>query len=150
MRSIESKIEINAPIQQVWKEIIDIQNWDWNKWTKLKCNQPVQTGVEGKMFISYDGDQNYKELDFQFHQINAQNYYISWVVEMLGSSMFNSHNSIQLIPLSESRTLLIHNENCQGLLVTLNLGLDYEKLDRNYKLMNEALKLKLETNKIIF
>jgi hypothetical protein len=35
---------ISASIDQVWKALIDIDDWQWNKWTRLEASQ-AKTGV---------------------------------------------------------------------------------------------------------
>ena len=46
--NISHETIINVPVEEVWKELIAIDDWEWNKWTKLKADNPPREGVRGK------------------------------------------------------------------------------------------------------
>ena len=52
----------------------------------------------------------------------------------------------EVVKIGEGATKLIHKEEFGGLLPVLGLGLPFKTLDRNYLLMNEALKHCVENN----
>mmetsp|Transcript_35385 Transcript_35385/g.60111 ORF Transcript_35385/g.60111 Transcript_35385/m.60111 type:complete len:149 (-) Transcript_35385:281-727(-) len=138
--NISHQTIINAPVNDVWKELIAIDSWNWNRWTKLKAETPAE-GVKGKLLASYEGNEQWKEFDFQFGRVSEAEYLLSW----LGSvgpkgCLFSGHHAMQLEIINESQTRLIHREEFGGLLPNLGLGLPYKTLNRNYLLMNESLK----------
>ena len=47
---IEHVTEINAPIERVWDALIAIDNWNWNKWTKLEAKSATtgESGVDSR------------------------------------------------------------------------------------------------------
>ena len=59
--------------------------------------------------------------------------------------MFNGNHWMQLKKVSETETELDHSEDFTGLLPALNLGMPFKKVERNYGLINKALKEKVES-----
>jgi len=134
---------INAPIDKVWKELIAIDDWSWNRWTKLKTSTPPKEGVVGKLLASYEGNDEWNEFDFTFGKVSESEYLLSWMGSVgPGGCLFSGHHTMELEEVGKGgkKTKLIHREEFRGILVQLGLGLPYETLDRNYLLMNEALK----------
>eukprot|EP00957_Ditylum_brightwellii_P183034 13941562-Ditylum_brightwellii.AAC.1 len=76
-QSIEHVTDINAPIDFVWKLLIDTDDWEWNKWTRLKADG-VSEGIEGKLMASYEGDNRWKTFDFKFAEVNSKSHVLSW------------------------------------------------------------------------
>eukprot|EP00571_Detonula_confervacea_P013082 CAMPEP_0172309982 /NCGR_PEP_ID=MMETSP1058-20130122/11040_1 /TAXON_ID=83371 /ORGANISM="Detonula confervacea, Strain CCMP 353" /LENGTH=152 /DNA_ID=CAMNT_0013022713 /DNA_START=100 /DNA_END=558 /DNA_ORIENTATION=+ len=138
--NISHETIIQAPVDRVWKELISIDDWSWNRWTKLKAEKPVE-GVKGKLLASYEGNEQWKEFDFQFGPISESEHILTWVGSVGPKGcLFSGYHSMQLEPVNESETRLIHREDFGGILPKLGFGLPYKTLDRNYLLMNESLK----------
>ncbi|KAL7527274.1 hypothetical protein ACHAXR_001873 [Thalassiosira sp. AJA248-18] len=138
---IAHETTINAPVEKVWKELIAIDDWNWNRWTKLKAAANPTEGGKGKLLASYEGDDEWKEFDFQFGKVSESEHLLTW----LGSvgprgCLFSGYHTMQLEAMDGGVTKLIHREEFGGLLPRLGLGLPYKTLDRNYLLMNESLK----------
>lgn len=138
---------INAPVDKVWKELISIDDWKWNRWTRLKASTPAAEGVEGKLLASFEGDGKWKEYDFTFGRISESEHLLTW---MGGAGprdcLFSGYHTMQLAATDDDKTKLIHREKFSGVLPFLGLGLPFKTLDRNYLLMNEALKEHVEGN----
>merc|ERR1719411_2303046 len=78
-RDIKHITEINAPVDTVWEILIDINDWDWNKWTRLETSGKEPTeGVKGKLKASYEGNDEWKIFDFTFGEVNAKTYVLTW------------------------------------------------------------------------
>eukprot|EP00573_Skeletonema_grethae_P002240 CAMPEP_0201690302 /NCGR_PEP_ID=MMETSP0578-20130828/3768_1 /ASSEMBLY_ACC=CAM_ASM_000663 /TAXON_ID=267565 /ORGANISM="Skeletonema grethea, Strain CCMP 1804" /LENGTH=150 /DNA_ID=CAMNT_0048175247 /DNA_START=116 /DNA_END=568 /DNA_ORIENTATION=- len=132
---------INKPVEEVWKELIAIDDWEWNKWTKLKADSPAAEGVKGKLLASYNGDEEWEKFDFRFGRVDESEHLLTWIGGVGPKDiLFSGYHTMQLVKISEERTTLIHEEKFGGLLPALGLGLPYKTLDRNYLLMNKALK----------
>mmetsp|Transcript_7714 Transcript_7714/g.16724 ORF Transcript_7714/g.16724 Transcript_7714/m.16724 type:complete len:161 (-) Transcript_7714:178-660(-) len=156
--NISHETIINAPVTKVWKELIAIDDWSWNRWTKLKSSTPPKEGIQGKLLASYDGNDVWKEFDFTFGKVSESDYLLTWKGSVgLGGCLFSGYHTMRLEEVvgeegvesetSNTTTRLIHREEFGGLLAKLGLGLPYKTLDRNYLLMNEALKECVEGKK---
>ena len=144
--NIYHETEIQAPIQDVWDQLIDIGNWEWNKWTKLEAEE-ASAGTCGTLQASYNGDDNWESFDFTFGEVNSETYVLNWFGKIGFGTIFSGDHTMRLEEGPDANTTtLIHSENFGGLLPALGLGLPYSLLDRNYLLMNEALKEYVEGN----
>jgi hypothetical protein len=90
-------------------------------------------------------DQDWETFDFFFGEVSQENHSLTWKgTVMAGGVLFSGHHTMELEKLDDQTTRLIHKERFGGLLPMLNLGLPYKTLDRNYLLMNKALKAHVE------
>ena len=138
--NIRHETQINASKKDVWAALVDINDWEWNKWTKLEAKE-VAEGISGKLHASYEGDDNWKTFDFTFGKVSQDS--LNWYGKIGPNGIIFSGNHVMQIETSSQDpniTTLIHYENFGGLLPALGLGLPYKLLKRNYLLMNEALK----------
>lgn len=136
-RNIEHITDIHAPIEKVWEALIDIGNWKWNRWTRLHADR-AEEGVKGKLLASFEGNDEWESFSFTFGTVEENS--MTWTGSVGPSGcLFNGHHTMKLEEI-EGDTRLIHTEKFSGILPRLGLGLPYDKLDRNYLLMNEALK----------
>ena len=136
------------PVEEVWKELIAIDDWEWNKWTKLKADNPPSEGVRGKLWASFKGNEEWKEFNFRFGRVNESEHLLTWMGGVGPKDiLFSGYHTMKLVKICEGKkTKLIHKEDFGGLLPALGLGLPFKTLDRNYLLMNEALKHCVENN----
>lgn len=138
--NISHETIINAPIEKVWKELIAIDDWEWNRWTKLKADSLTE-GVEGKLMASYEGNDEWNEFDFRFGKVSESEHLLTWMGSVGPKGcLFSGHHTMRLETMNKNETRLIHKEEFGGLLAKLGLGLPFKTLDRNYLLMNESLK----------
>lgn len=160
---IEHITEIDAPIETVWKALIDVNDgWPkWNKWTLLEAGTPT-TGLKGTLKACYEGnDEDWQTFQFEFAEVNHDNHIMAWkgsvgpfdgclfrgyhVMRLQEELMMvNNNNNDDDDGKKRRTTRLIHTETFGGLLPFLHMGLPYDKLDRNYRLMNESLKAFVE------
>jgi len=147
-QSIEHVTTIQAPIDAVWRDLFDVNDWSWNKWTKLEAGVPT-TGLKGTLRACYEGNnQDWQTFSFEFAEVDSDHHILAWKgsVGPFGGCLFRGYHSMKLESLEgePDKTKLTHREDFGGLLPGLGLGLPYAKLDRNYRLMNEALKEHVE------
>lgn len=147
---IEHITTIDANIETVWNVLIDIEDWEWNKWTRLEVvdgNTPPEEGDQGKLKASYEGNDEWKTFDFTFGKVSSQEYALEWYGEVGPSGcLFSGYHSMRLEKIDGNKTKLIHSEKFKGILPLLGLGLPYQTIERNYLLMNESLKSFVENS----
>lgn len=146
---IEHTTVINCPIEQVWNALIDTDDWKWNKWTRLEAELAPEKGLRGKLHASYEGNDEWKTFNFTFGEVDHRNKSLSWYGSVGPRGyLFHGYHTIKLEVIDKEQdsktfshyTRLVHTETFKGILPRLGLGLPYDKLQRNYLLMNEALK----------
>jgi len=152
-KKIEHTTVIDAPVEAVWKALVDTNDWSWNQWTRLDTSgtAPV-AGLQGTLKACYEGnDQDWQSFPFEFAEVDysEKQHVLAWKGKVLAGILFSGYHTMRLEPIttldSETQhTKLIHTEIFGGLLPMLKLGLPYPKLDRNYRLMNESLKKHVE------
>lgn len=144
--NIFHKTIIDAPIDIVWKELIAIDDWKWNRWTKLKTTNgaPPVEGTSGTLMASYEGNDKWQEFDFVFGPVSESSHILTWQGSVAGGCLFSGYHTMQLEEQADAdgnqTTLLIHKEIFGGLLPMFGIGLPFKTLNRNYRLMNESLK----------
>ncbi len=141
MRELRTEIQINAPIEEVWKVLTDIEHWtDWNPTVKHASGV---ASVGAKLKITIDGgterDATYKPV---VSECNAPTSF-RWRAKMMGGLMFKNDRVFQLSE-HEAGTRFVHTEEFGGLMVPVMWkklsGFVLPCLEK----MNEALKEKLE------
>lgn len=151
-KRIEHVTTINAPIESVWRAVFDVNDWSWNRWTKLEAGTPA-TGLKGTLRACYEGNnKDWQTFAFEFAEVEPDHHILAWKgsVGPFGGCLFRGYHTMMLEAIDgegdgdgdggSGKTRLIHTEVFGGILPSLKLGLPYSKLDRNYRLMNEALK----------
>lgn len=142
---ISHTTDINAPMDVVWAELINIDDWEWNKWTRLEAEGAPREGLPGELKASYDGDGEWKTFQFKFGEVNDKDHVLTWSGKVGPNGfIFSGRHTMRLKPLNEYTTRLHHEERFAGVLPALGLGLPYKTLNRNYLLMNVGLKAHVE------
>jgi hypothetical protein len=145
-KKIEHVTTINAPIDTVWKALYNVNDWSWNKWTRLEAGTPT-VGLRGTLVACYEGnDRDWQTFAFEFAEVDSNSHILAWKgsVGPFDGILFRGYHTMKLEETSPNETKLVHKEVFGGLLPILRLGLPYSKLDRNYRLMNESLKEHVE------
>eukprot|EP00531_Pseudo-nitzschia_arenysensis_P016102 CAMPEP_0116146066 /NCGR_PEP_ID=MMETSP0329-20121206/16959_1 /TAXON_ID=697910 /ORGANISM="Pseudo-nitzschia arenysensis, Strain B593" /LENGTH=169 /DNA_ID=CAMNT_0003641775 /DNA_START=138 /DNA_END=647 /DNA_ORIENTATION=+ len=144
-QKIEHITIIDAPVETVWAALVDVNDWSWNKWTRLDATESPKEGLKGTLRACYEGnDQDWQTFEFEFVEVNPQTHTLTWKGELLYGCLFSGYHTMELSTLKAGQTKLVHTEIFGGLLPMLRLGLPFPKLDRNYRLMNESLKKHVE------
>jgi hypothetical protein len=143
---IEHNTVIHAPVEKAWEALIDIDNWDWNKWFRIEVGE-VANGVKGKLKVSSEGNDEWDTYDLTFGNMNdPASYTLHWTGSVgIKGCLFHGNHIMKLEVIKSedgcsSFTQLHHSEEFDGILPHLNLGFHYDVLDKNYLLVNEALK----------
>lgn len=157
-KRIEHVTVIDAPVDDVWRALVDLGDWSWNRWTRLDVpeGEIPAAGTKGKLRACYEGDgKDWQTFDFEIADVDNDRRVLAWGGVMMGGYLFRGCHAMRLESIvdgeddnnnsaKQKQTRLIHTEDFSGLLPRLKLGLPYSTLDRNYRLMNEALKAHVE------
>ncbi len=147
-QTIEHITIIDAPVETVWQALVDVNDWSWNKWTQLDVAEAPKDGLKGTLRACYGGNDNdWQTFDFEFAEVNPQTHTLTWKGQLLYGCLFSGYHTMKVVGLKAGQTKLVHTEIFGGLLPMFRLGLPYSTLDRNYRLMNEALKKHVEKTK---
>ena len=99
----------------------------------------------GVLYACFEGDNVWKQYDITFTSVDADKHILRWGSQIGAGYVFSGDHHIGLTRISDTETRLENYDVFGGALPVMGMGLPYGKLDRNYKRMNEALKLKLES-----
>lgn len=144
MKTIETKMTINAPIETVWTILSQFEAYSsWN---------PFIISIKGKLALHETLNtiiiSNGKENHFQpAVTVLEEGQRFEWLGK-LPLGMFNGNHYFRLKKVNASTTEFIHGEHFSGWLSGLILLLIGKETTRGFKAMNEALKIKAEQAKI--
>lgn len=140
---IRTQIDINASVERVYSTLLDFKSYpDWN---------PYHISVAGNLEVGAELDVTVQRPDGQIIDVPAvhiirmvENTELTWGGGIKG--VFYGEHVFKLQKLGENKTLLIHNEDFEGVFIGF-ADLPSDVLTKGYNLMNEALKRHLETGK---
>ena len=142
MKEIKTEIEINAPIDKVWKILIDVDSYPkWNPFiTSLEG-----TIREGSIFKVTIHPPESKPMTFKPKCLSViDNQEFIWLGHLIVPGIFDGKHIFELSELGSRTTRFVQREEFKGLL----LPLLWKKLDVNtrkgFELMNEKLKEEAE------
>lgn len=136
MKSIETEILIDAPIEVVWRAFIEFEKYDrWNPFLKID-GQPI-LGERLQIEIDLNGKiSKFKPKVVAFEE----NRRFEWRGSFLNKRVFGGQHYFYLKPITEYQTQFVHGENFTGILrrtILKKIGTETEK---GFVKMNEALK----------
>ena len=146
MRSIETSIDIKAPLERVWAILSDTAAYPgWNQ-VILRLDGEWKLGGRLLLVIQPPGHRatTFRPLiqDFRPGQL------IRWRGRLPDvPGLFQGIHEFRLEPLPEGRTRFHHVERFSGILVPL-LGGTLRDTERGYLAMNEALKARAEAGPV--
>ena len=145
---IRTEIDIDANIDMVWDALMDYENWKlWSKWTHFEgIPQNAQDGTKGTLVIAYDGDEKYERFSFVLKETSKSKYFMNWTGN-IPPNLFNGNHWIQLTETSPGKTHVEHSEDFSGILPYFRIGMPFDKVERNYGLINIGLKQYVENKK---
>eukprot|EP00537_Pseudo-nitzschia_pungens_P011859 CAMPEP_0172382080 /NCGR_PEP_ID=MMETSP1061-20121228/77_1 /TAXON_ID=37318 /ORGANISM="Pseudo-nitzschia pungens, Strain cf. pungens" /LENGTH=217 /DNA_ID=CAMNT_0013109889 /DNA_START=295 /DNA_END=949 /DNA_ORIENTATION=- len=107
-QKIHHVTEINAPIEAVWKALVNVNDWSWNKWTRLEAGIPA-VGLQGTLLACYEGD-----FSIEFAEVDPNNHVLAWqgsVGPFDGRLLFKGYHSMRLEEIEESEANTNTNTN---------------------------------------
>ena len=142
MKEIKTEIKINAPVDKVWKILIDVDSYPkWNPFiTSLEG-----TIKEGSIFKVTIHPPDSKPMTFKPKCLSIKdNKEFIWLGHLIIPGIFDGKHIFELTELGSDITKLVQWEEFKGLLVPFL----WKQLDvntrRGFELMNERLKEEAE------
>ncbi len=140
-KEIRTEIEINASASRVWSVLADFARFpDWNPFVVRVEGEP-KAGERLKIDVQLPGSSMLKFTpDVLTADVDRE---LRWVGKLpLGA--FRGEHFYIIEPKDEGSVRFIHGELFSGWLVGVVWRIHGERIERGYRLMNEALKRRVE------
>jgi hypothetical protein len=144
MKTLETRITINASAAKVWNVLTDFKSYPyWNPFV-IKLEGDAMEGNQISVNLKMEGS---KPQTFQPVVLKSeQRKEFRWKGKLFVSGLFDGEHYFILKAISENKTELIHGENFSGVFVGPIWSLIGEKTKNGFKAMNEALKHRVENH----
>lgn len=141
METIETEIEIDAPVETVWEVITDLDAYhEWNPFIPTASGDPR---VGERIRIRVEPPGSFGGTFRPRVEVHEPNRRLVWLGRLGLPGLFDGRHELAAESLSESRTRFVQRETFSGLLVPLFFREDAVR--RGYESMNAALKERAET-----
>jgi len=142
MKTISTRIAIQAPAERVWAELMDFPAYpDWNPFIR-RLEGSAEAGARLAATIQPPGGSAMTVRPVVL--IAHRNREFRWKGSLPIPGLFYGEHFFQLEPDPRGGTLLTHGEVFTGILVPLLGGL-LKKTEEGFQRMNEALRARCET-----
>lgn len=143
---IRTQITIQATPQQVWRILMDFENYpNWNPFIKTLTGK-AEKGARLQAFIEPPGA---KGMTFKptVLVVNAHKEF-RWLGHLFIKGLFDGEHIFELSDNGNGSTTLVQREQFRGILVPLFKKMLNENTFRGFEAMNEKLKALAENNSI--
>jgi hypothetical protein len=142
MKKIEIQITINSPINQVWKALMQFDNYPlWNPFIQsISGNPEVGQQLAVSIHPPQKSPMKFTPIVLK-HEINQE---FRWLGKLGISGIFDGEHYFKLQALNNEQTVLTHGEIFTGLLSGLIFKMAKDSTLKGFDLMNQALKTHLE------
>jgi len=140
---IDTNIEIDAPVADVWATFSDFERWpDWNPFV-ISLKGRVALGEKLEVRIQPPGGKamTFKPKVVSFEPENE----LHWLGHLLLPGVFDGRHQFGFESINGDRTRFTHREEFRGLFVGLLMRMLRDKTTRGFEAMNQALKERVET-----
>mgnify|MGYP000436340517 CR=1 FL=1 len=136
MKSIETEIVIDAPVEVVWRVLMDFESYQrWNPFLTIS-GEPK---LGAKLNLSIDMKSKTKKFKPTIVELVNQKRF-AWTGKLLVKGLFAGNHYFDLHPVSEFQTKFVHGENFTGVLKGAILKSIGEATRQGFEQMNEAMK----------
>ncbi len=140
--SLHTEIEIDAPPEQVWSVLTDLDRYAaWNPFI-TSASGVVAVGERLENHIEPPGGRaaTFKPTVTEVEQAHV----FEWLGRPVLPGIFDGRHRFELHPIAGGRTRFVHTEQFRGLLVRPLLRSFEEPTRAGFEAMNEALKARVE------
>lgn len=143
MKSLHTEIEINAPVNIVWKILTDFQSYpDWNPFIRSFDSDP-EPGRQFSVTIQPTGKKPMTFKPVCLSLLPEKEF--RWMGHLFIKRLFDGEHIFELKKLDDNRTLLIQRENFRGILVPLLWKQIDTSTRSGFEKMNQKLKHRAES-----
>lgn len=141
MKSLKTEILINAPIQEVWKTLMDFESYpNWNPFIqKIQGNAKEHNTIVLTIAPVGGSAMTIKPKVLKYEESKE----FRWLGHMFIPGLFDGEHYFQLEKTAKG-TKLIHGENFSGIFRALILKMVGEGTQKGFVAMNNALKERVE------
>jgi hypothetical protein len=142
MKNLETRIRINASVDDVWNVLTDFKSYpEWNPFV-IKIDGKGEVGQHLTNDIKMEGSavQTFRPLVL----VRDENKEFRWKGKLFVNGLFDGEHYFQLNSISENETEFIHGEIFSGVFVRPIMSLIGERTEKGFNAMNEALKTRVE------
>ncbi len=141
MKTIETRVEIEAPPARVWNILADFPAYEmWNPFVR-SISGPLREGAKLSLFIQPPGG---KGMRFSPTVLAARpDRELRWKGRLIIPGLFDGEHHFRLQP-SDGGTRFEHGERFSGLLVALMPASSFAAIEAGFHAMNQALKTRAE------
>lgn len=146
MRTLESRIDIDAPVDRVWAIVSEAATYpEWNPFIR-RIEGTLQPGSRLTVRIEPPGGSG---MTFKpTVQAVQPNQLLRWLGRLVVPGVFDGEHSLRLELIDSNRTRFIQSERFSGVLVPF-LGGALTRTERGFEQMNQALKARAEQGKAL-
>lgn len=136
MKNIETEILIDAPIEVVWRVLMNFDAYrHWNPF--LTVEGEAVLGNKLDVIINMDGKKNFFKPKVVAYEEQRR---FEWTGKLLLKGLFAGNHYFKLHPVTEFQTQFIHGENFSGILQGPIMKKVREKTIQGFETMNKAMK----------
>lgn len=136
MKNIETEILIEAPIEVVWRVLMNFEAYrHWNPFLTIEGEAVLGNKLD--VIINMDGRKNFFKPKVVVCDEGRQ---FEWMGKLLLKGLFAGNHYFKLHPVTEFQTQLVHGENFSGILQGPIMKKIREKTIRGFETMNVAMK----------
>lgn len=142
MREVKAEIEINAPIEEVWETLVNVDGWtDWNTMVVETSGQVTDGAQMSIAMIGKDGGSGPKYSPVIIENVPPSHF--RWRAKMGFGILFTNDKIYDLEP-TESGTKVTHRELFSGIMAAMMFNKMQAGVHRMISAMNDDLKKSLE------
>ena len=143
MKELKTEIVIDASAETVWKVLTDFASFpEWNPFMVRISGQMIE-GEKLEVRLQLPGGRG---MTFKPQLIKVEpNREFRWLGRLLLPGIADGQHVIELKPIGDAQTRVIHREEFRGVLTSLFLAMVGKKTKLGFQQMNEALKARAES-----
>jgi hypothetical protein len=143
MQNIETKIMINAAVEEVWATLTKFEAYtEWNPFIHSEGKAVEGTRLKNTMHLEGQKPQVFtpKLLEVK------ENAVLRWEGNLFFKGLFDGEHYFKLKAINANQTELIHGENFRGILVGPIMRMIKDATQKGFETMNQALKKRAENS----